>query len=330
MYLQGVDSVYDLVWSRWDEDGEEHVVTYGDVFQENEREFSRYNFEVADTEMLYRHFREHEAEALRTIEARLPIPAYDHVLKCSHAFNMLDARGVDQRHRPHRAHRPCARPRAQGRRPLPRGRRRRARGRGRGRRRGPGRERGGGRMSTLLIEIGAEELPYKVCESVIRQLEGAARSSRAWRSSCSAEERLLRGGRRRRVLVSPRRIAVLVDGVPAEQLAQVQEFRGPKAEVAYAEDGTLTKAGAGFARSKGAAAEDMRREVVDGTEFVFVSVEAERRAARDVVPGWSRASSPACRSRAACAGAPGRRARASTCGSRAPSAGWSPSSTARP
>ena len=71
-----------------------------------------------------------------------------------------------------------------------------------------------------------------------------------------------------RVLVSPRRIAVLADGVPEEQLAQVQEFRGPKAEVAYAEDGTLTKAGAGFARSKGAAAEDVRREVVDGTEFV--------------------------------------------------------------
>jgi glycyl-tRNA synthetase beta chain len=77
---------------------------------------------------------------------------------------------------------------------------------------------------------------------------------------------------------------VLVDGVPQEQLAQVQEFRGPKAAVAYAEDGTLTKAGAGFARSKGAAAQDVRRAVVDGTEFVFVSVEAERRAARDVVP----------------------------------------------
>ena len=65
MYLQGVDSVYDLVWSRWDEDGGEHVVTYGDVYRENEREFSTYSFEVADTEMLYRHFREHEAEALR-------------------------------------------------------------------------------------------------------------------------------------------------------------------------------------------------------------------------------------------------------------------------
>ena len=130
MYLQGVDSVYDLVWSQWDEAGETVTVTYGDVYQENEREFSRYNFEVADTDMLYRHFREHESEAERCLEARLPVPAYDHVLKCSHAFNMLDARGVDQRHRPHDAHRPRARPGAQGRRPVPRGRRRRPDGRG--------------------------------------------------------------------------------------------------------------------------------------------------------------------------------------------------------
>ena len=94
MYLQGVDSVYDLVWSQWDEAGETVTVTYGDVYQENEREFSRYSFEVADTDMLYRHFREHESEAGRCLEARLPVPAYDQVLKCSHAFNMLDARGV--------------------------------------------------------------------------------------------------------------------------------------------------------------------------------------------------------------------------------------------
>jgi glycyl-tRNA synthetase alpha chain len=82
------------VWSRWEEAGAQRVVTYGDVYKENEREFSVYNFEVADTEMLYRHFREHEAEALRAIEARLPVPAYDYVLKCSHTFNVLDARGV--------------------------------------------------------------------------------------------------------------------------------------------------------------------------------------------------------------------------------------------
>jgi glycyl-tRNA synthetase beta chain len=134
----------------------------------------------------------------------------------------------------------------------------------------------------LLIEIGTEELPYKVCESVIRQLEGTPKSP-GLAQKLLAEERLFDEGAVR-VLVSPRRIAVLAEGVPGMQLAQVQEFRGPKAEVAYAADGTLTKAGAGFARSKGAAAEDVRREVADGTEFVFVSVEAERRAARDVVP----------------------------------------------
>ncbi len=138
-------------------------------------------------------------------------------------------------------------------------------------------------LCTLLVEIGTEELPYKVCESVIRQLEGSG-DTPGLALSLLGGERLLEEGAAARVLVSPRRIAVLVDGVPELQLAQVQEFRGPKAEIAYAEDGTLTKAGAGFARSRGAAAEDVRREVIDGTEFVLVSVEADRRAAREVVP----------------------------------------------
>jgi len=138
-------------------------------------------------------------------------------------------------------------------------------------------------LCTLLVEIGCEELPYKVCESVIRQLEGTPQQP-GLALSLLGDERLLAEGAAARVLVSPRRIAVLVDGVPAKQLAKVQEFRGPKAEIAFAEDGTLTKAGAGFARSRGAGAEAVRREVIDGTEFAVVSVEAERRAARDVVP----------------------------------------------
>jgi tetrameric-type glycyl-tRNA synthetase alpha subunit len=94
MYLQKVDSVFDLVWSRWEEQGRQVTVTYGDVYKENEREFSIYGFEVSDAEMLQRHFREYETEAERCLAARLPVPAYDYVLKCSHAFNLLDARGV--------------------------------------------------------------------------------------------------------------------------------------------------------------------------------------------------------------------------------------------
>ena len=135
----------------------------------------------------------------------------------------------------------------------------------------------------LLVEIGCEELPYKVCESVVRQLEGTPEAP-GLALSLLGGERLLEEGATATALVSPRRIAVVVDGVPERQLARVQESRGPKAEVAFAADGSLTKAGAGFARSKGAAPEDVRREVVDGTEFAVVSVEAERRAAREVVP----------------------------------------------
>ena len=91
MFVQGVDNMYDIVWARGD-DGV--TFTYGDVYLENEREYSAYNFEVADTEFLFQEFADRETECLRTLRADLPLPAYDSVLKCCHAFNLLDARGV--------------------------------------------------------------------------------------------------------------------------------------------------------------------------------------------------------------------------------------------
>jgi glycyl-tRNA synthetase alpha chain len=69
-------------------------LTYGDVFLENEREFSAYNFEVANVEMMRAKFDDYERECHRCLEAHLPLPAYDCVLKCSHAFNLLDSRGA--------------------------------------------------------------------------------------------------------------------------------------------------------------------------------------------------------------------------------------------
>ena len=143
---------------------------------------------------------------------------------------------------------------------------------------------GGAPLCTLLIEIGCEELPYKVCESVIRQLEGSA-GTPGLALKLLEEERLVGSGAAARALVSPRRIAVLVSGVPARQTPQVQDFRGPKAEIAFDPDGGLTKAGQGFARSRGAQPGDIRREVVDGKEFAVVRVEAERRPAVDVLSG---------------------------------------------
>ena len=88
MYLQNVDSVYDIVWS----ENEHGVTTYGDVHKQNEFEFSKYSFEVADTDMLFRHFSDYEKECNRCLEEKLPLPAYDYCLLASHTFNVLDAR----------------------------------------------------------------------------------------------------------------------------------------------------------------------------------------------------------------------------------------------
>jgi len=84
MYLQGVDNVYDIKWNE--------NTTYGDMHQRGEFEFSKYNFEVANTEMLFRWFEDSRSEAKRCIEAKLPLPAYDYTIFASHIFNVLDAR----------------------------------------------------------------------------------------------------------------------------------------------------------------------------------------------------------------------------------------------
>jgi glycyl-tRNA synthetase alpha chain len=98
MYVQGVENVYDLNFNGGE--GADKV-SYGDVFLQNEQEFSKYNFEAADTEMLFRHFADAEAECLAILakgaqanRQTMAVPAYEQVIKASHCFNMLDARGV--------------------------------------------------------------------------------------------------------------------------------------------------------------------------------------------------------------------------------------------
>ncbi|HSB48554.1 MAG TPA: glycine--tRNA ligase subunit alpha, partial [Burkholderiales bacterium] len=94
MYLQGKDSVFDLVWVDGAETRPSTPVLYGDVFHQNEVEQSRYNFELADTAMLSQHFGQFESESRRLMAAHAVLPAYEMMLKCSHAFNLLDARGA--------------------------------------------------------------------------------------------------------------------------------------------------------------------------------------------------------------------------------------------
>ncbi len=88
MYLQDVDNVYDLIWHQSD-DG---IVTYGDIYHQNEVEQSTYNFEHAETKSLFHWFDVCEKESVNLIEKNLPLPAYEMVLKASHTFNLLDAR----------------------------------------------------------------------------------------------------------------------------------------------------------------------------------------------------------------------------------------------
>ncbi|MFN3870628.1 MAG: glycine--tRNA ligase subunit alpha [Aquificaceae bacterium] len=86
MYLQDVDSVFDIKWNQW--------LTYGDVFKVSEYQWSLYNFEKSDPQMLFEMYEVYEKEVKRLLEEGLALPAYDYLLKCSHTFNLLDARGV--------------------------------------------------------------------------------------------------------------------------------------------------------------------------------------------------------------------------------------------
>jgi glycyl-tRNA synthetase alpha chain len=86
MFLQDKPSAFELEWAPG--------VTWGDIYRENERQWSVYNFEAAPADVLTRHFDDHEAECRDLVERNLPLPAYDQVLKCSHTFNLLDARGA--------------------------------------------------------------------------------------------------------------------------------------------------------------------------------------------------------------------------------------------
>ena len=90
MCLQDCSNVFDLTWTR----SANHIVTYGDIYHQNEVEMSRYNFELADTPSLFNWFDTCEQQATKLIEDGLPLPAYEMVIKASHAFNLLDARSA--------------------------------------------------------------------------------------------------------------------------------------------------------------------------------------------------------------------------------------------
>jgi glycyl-tRNA synthetase len=240
MYIQGVDSIFDLKWNE--------QLSYGDIYKRSEWEWSHYNFSEADTAMWLRHFEDFEAEAKRLVRNHFPIPAYDFVLKASHAFNILDARGVisvtertnyiarvrnlakllaesyiESRKKlgfplmkNHKLKRKPVIPLLSQANVDP------------------------NEKQDFLLEIGSEELPAAFVSLGMQHLENQIRSLlKQHELSFDSIE----------TYGTPRRLAVCVHGLAAGTLAKKIERKGPAVLTAFEPDGNPTKAGAGFFRS---------------------------------------------------------------------------------
>ncbi|NLD73635.1 MAG: glycine--tRNA ligase subunit alpha, partial [Chloroflexi bacterium] len=260
MVLQGVRSIPEIHWS-----GD---LTYGQIRLQGEIEACTYNFQVADVDSLFRLFEIYEGEAGRAIERGLVMPAHDYVLKCSHAFNVLDARGavgvterarffvrmrdlarrvaalyVEQREELGYPFLPVPSPAAEPvTAPLPR----------------PVQPAGDG-PHTLLLEVGCEELPVDDLGTALDQLRQAL-------AEALAEGRL--AYETLQVLGTPRRLVALVRGLPARQSDEQRVARGPAASIAYDQEGQPTRAAQGFARSQGLTPEDLEIRSFDGKDYV--------------------------------------------------------------
>jgi glycyl-tRNA synthetase len=273
MALQGVETFLEIAWNA--------DLTYGELWLQPEREYCRYNFELADVERLRAIYREYEAEAKAALDAGLVSPAYDYVLKCSHAFNILDSRGavgVAERAAMFGRMRTLARRVAetyleqrreagfpwQGRFALPPA--------------GQTVEAPLGEAprapADLLLEIGTEELPARDVRAALEQLGPAM-------EALLSEQRLAHQGVR--VLATPRRLTVHVRQLAPRQEARVERVKGPPADKAFDAQGKPTKAAEGFARSRGVPVEALRVEEMDGGRYVVAEIEQPGRGTAEIL-----------------------------------------------
>jgi glycyl-tRNA synthetase len=251
-------------------------LTYGDVFLKSEIEHCIYNFEQADVERLMQLYNLYEAEAENALERELVIPAHDYVLKCSHAFNVLDARGavgVTERARYFARMRELARAvseayvkqREEMGFPLLR-EVTRQRGNEATRQRETPVTSSPHTSLPFLLEIGTEELPAGDLDSAIAQLEEAT-------PKLLAEARLEHG--QIQVTGTPRRLVVYVEDLAAKQRDEEGLVKGPPAKVAFDKEGRPTQAAQGFARSQGVAVESLEVRELNGGQYV-VAIRVEK------------------------------------------------------
>jgi glycyl-tRNA synthetase len=277
--LRNAPAIWDEPWTEHPDHG---VVTYGDVNRQGEYEHSKYYFEVADVERLRKMLALYDEETRAALAAGLVLPAYDYVLKCSHTFNVLDARGaigVTERQTAFARMRGLARqvaeayleqrqrleypllddqasevksPKSAKRARLPRPK----------------------EPATLLLEIGTEELPVADLDSAMAQLRELA-------PRMLGEARLAHG--EVSVLGTPRRLVVRVDEVAPRQADSQTIVKGPPAARAFDALGEPTPAAAGFARSKGVPVRALERRQMDGGEYVVAVVRQVGRSAPEVL-----------------------------------------------
>lgn len=276
MYLQGVDSMFDL---KWNDD-----LLYGDIYKRSEWEWSHYNFKHSDPAMWFRHFDDFEAEAKRLTRDHYPIPAYDFVMKASHAFNMLDARGVisvTERTNYMSRIRTLAKNLAESyiksrekqdypllrtsdapeKISLP-----------------PMSEAfDPSEKQDFLLEIGSEELPATFVPIGMANLKKAI-TTLVDKHSLSYSNIQAYG--------TPRRLSVVVSNLAAGSSSQSTEKKGPAITTAFDSTGTLTKAGAGFFRSINRAPTTLPNikekkipqlsiRTIKGTDYLFATVETK-------------------------------------------------------
>ena len=270
MFLQGVKSFVDIDWGAGR--------TYGDVLLRQEIELCTYNFEQASVPRLQEMYNLYEAEAKSALGRGLVIPAHDYVLKCSHTFNLLDARGaigVTERAHFFARMRDLARAVAEG---------------YVAQREGMGHPWGlhepapvsapdvpipsPQQSEDFLLEIGVEELPAADVTSIIAQVEQAL-------AALLTESRL--SYESLRVVGSPRRIAAFVRNLSPRQADLEQEVKGPPARAAFDAEGKPTRAAEGFARGQGVAVSDLSVRDMDGGQYVVARTAKPGRPAGEVL-----------------------------------------------
>ncbi len=292
MFVQGVSSFNEIEWSPG--------LKWKDVFLDGEIEYCKYNFSEAGVSFHEDLFSSLEAEVPRLLQAGLILPAYDYVIKCSHAFNILDARGaisVAERTgyiaRVRKLARKVALAYVSRREelgyPLD-GRAGKPSGAGpggggpvrRGRETAPARDEAaktvpqGAGSSDLLVEIGVEELPARFMRPALDGLKSIVESG-------LADARL--GFDSVRVLGTPRRLALIVSALDHRQRDRVSTAVGPPRKVAFDADGAPTKAALGFARGAGVDVGELKVKRTEKGEYLYAEVEEKGAPAMEVLPG---------------------------------------------